>query len=488
MMDWVARTPALLRAAQQHPTTGDSPMEKPLDMLPATTTAVEETAAMKKQRGGTAAQTTTTGVVPTFGRVDSNDTASSSASSPRAAAEEDEDDFESATVPQSVPTPGHARHLNEETEEDDEMEEAAGDPGIVVAPQGVTNNVDVAPSPCSSSPPLLSSPLSSFSLAATASTLLAPAPAAVSAAVATVSRRKRAFAAPPMRLPTLDSVACENGMIFHLGLGENSSRVIKRNYRRKRVNGSRRRRRNNGVSSSTKRRAAEAAAEATAAASAVTSSKTAGGKRLRDRSNIRRPQRPVEDDADVDADVDMALGNHTDDELPMGSSTATPVPPPQQQKRSHKAKAAKPVAVLPRTSPVQYPPAYVSTGPGKPRKQKQCACCATTSTPLWRDIGRKLPLCNACGIRYKKYGLICSSCNYVPCKQERTSKICRRCTTKLPPASNKARLPASGGGTGVATSDQNSMLPVTAASHLASPPPASATPSPVPLAHFQHHA
>eukprot|EP00730_Choanoeca_flexa_P015862 TRINITY_DN7379_c0_g2_i1.p1 TRINITY_DN7379_c0_g2~~TRINITY_DN7379_c0_g2_i1.p1 ORF type:complete len:329 (+),score=46.33 TRINITY_DN7379_c0_g2_i1:377-1363(+) len=72
--------------------------------------------------------------------------------------------------------------------------------------------------------------------------------------------------------------------------------------------------------------------------------------------------------------------------------------------------------------------------PPRQRKQKQCACCKTTSTPLWRDVRPNLPLCNACGIRFKKYGKICETCHYVPCKSERDSKACNRCGDKLPPA------------------------------------------------------
>lgn len=91
----------------------------------------------------------------------------------------------------------------------------------------------------------------------------------------------------------------------------------------------------------------------------------------------------------------------------------------------------------------KLPGSPLATTPNTQRKyrNKQCACCHCTTTPLWRDIGAELPLCNACGIRWKKYGLVCSHCQYVPCKQERESKICRRCGSVLPPASKRARLP-----------------------------------------------
>ena len=52
---------------------------------------------------------------------------------------------------------------------------------------------------------------------------------------------------------------------------------------------------------------------------------------------------------------------------------------------------------------------------GGSRKTKQCACCGCTSTPLWRDMGKDMPLCNACGIRWKKYGVVCDVCQVIIC-------------------------------------------------------------------------
>ena len=46
------------------------------------------------------------------------------------------------------------------------------------------------------------------------------------------------------------------------------------------------------------------------------------------------------------------------------------------------------------------------------RPHALCVCYLTLcSTPLWRDAGDHKVLCNACGIRYKKYGLLCPSCH-----------------------------------------------------------------------------
>lgn len=85
-------------------------------------------------------------------------------------------------------------------------------------------------------------------------------------------------------------------------------------------------------------------------------------------------------------------------------------------------------------------PAQRSTAPSASRKPKQCACCGCTSTPLWRDMGKEMPLCNACGIRWKKYGIVCDVCQYVPCKQERENKNCKRCSAVLPMSAKRVRV------------------------------------------------
>lgn len=60
-------------------------------------------------------------------------------------------------------------------------------------------------------------------------------------------------------------------------------------------------------------------------------------------------------------------------------------------------------------------------------KGKQCASCDTKLTPLWRDAEDGTPLCNACGIRYKKYKVRCSHCWHIPKKNENTRNNCRVC-------------------------------------------------------------
>lgn len=64
---------------------------------------------------------------------------------------------------------------------------------------------------------------------------------------------------------------------------------------------------------------------------------------------------------------------------------------------------------------------------------RRCASCMTQRTPLWRDAEDGTPLCNACGIRYKKYGTRCSSCWLVPRKNVQPKRLCGRCGVSLGP-------------------------------------------------------
>lgn len=68
-----------------------------------------------------------------------------------------------------------------------------------------------------------------------------------------------------------------------------------------------------------------------------------------------------------------------------------------------------------------------STGSAYQDGQRECQSCATQKTPLWRDAEDGTPLCNACGIRYKKYHVRCSKCWYIPRKEEKSSATCRNC-------------------------------------------------------------
>ncbi|XP_033615484.1 GATA-type zinc finger protein 1, partial [Fukomys damarensis] len=64
---------------------------------------------------------------------------------------------------------------------------------------------------------------------------------------------------------------------------------------------------------------------------------------------------------------------------------------------------------------------------------RRCASCRTQRTPLWRDAEDGTPLCNACGIRYKKYGTRCYSCWLVPRKTVQPKKLCGRCGVSMGP-------------------------------------------------------
>ncbi|XP_067678381.1 GATA-type zinc finger protein 1-like [Haliotis asinina] len=58
---------------------------------------------------------------------------------------------------------------------------------------------------------------------------------------------------------------------------------------------------------------------------------------------------------------------------------------------------------------------------------KVCASCGTRRTPLWRDAEDGTPLCNACGIRYRKYRVRCSKCWHIPKKDSKTYPSCSVC-------------------------------------------------------------
>ncbi|XP_059202300.1 GATA-type zinc finger protein 1 [Centropristis striata] len=60
-------------------------------------------------------------------------------------------------------------------------------------------------------------------------------------------------------------------------------------------------------------------------------------------------------------------------------------------------------------------------------KGKVCASCCTRKTPMWRDAEDGTPLCNACGIRYKKYRVRCVSCWHIPRKEDNSNSCCLKC-------------------------------------------------------------
>ncbi|TSK62626.1 GATA-type zinc finger protein 1 [Bagarius yarrelli] len=65
-------------------------------------------------------------------------------------------------------------------------------------------------------------------------------------------------------------------------------------------------------------------------------------------------------------------------------------------------------------------------------RKKTCASCCTRKTPLWRDAEDGTPLCNACGIRYKKYGVRCLQCWNIPRKEANFTSKCLKCGELLP--------------------------------------------------------
>ncbi|XP_076871893.1 GATA-type zinc finger protein 1 [Brachyhypopomus gauderio] len=71
--------------------------------------------------------------------------------------------------------------------------------------------------------------------------------------------------------------------------------------------------------------------------------------------------------------------------------------------------------------------------------KKMCASCCTRKTPLWRDAEDGTPLCNACGIRYKKYRVRCLQCWNIPRKEAKSSSKCLKCGDELHVASQNKR-------------------------------------------------
>ncbi|XP_022794956.1 uncharacterized protein LOC111333606 isoform X2 [Stylophora pistillata] len=72
-------------------------------------------------------------------------------------------------------------------------------------------------------------------------------------------------------------------------------------------------------------------------------------------------------------------------------------------------------------------PSDVDLGTAPIQVEKECASCGTFKTPLWRDAEDGTHLCNACGIRYKKYRIRCVRCWYIPKKEEKALPCCTSC-------------------------------------------------------------
>lgn len=72
-------------------------------------------------------------------------------------------------------------------------------------------------------------------------------------------------------------------------------------------------------------------------------------------------------------------------------------------------------------------------------KSKVCASCSTSKTPMWRDAEDGTPLCNACGIRYKKYRVRCTNCWHIPKKEGNSVSRCSKCGHFVRPTSAQRR-------------------------------------------------
>ncbi|XP_074836484.1 GATA-type zinc finger protein 1 [Carettochelys insculpta] len=74
------------------------------------------------------------------------------------------------------------------------------------------------------------------------------------------------------------------------------------------------------------------------------------------------------------------------------------------------------------------------------QSNKCCASCQTKKTPLWRVAEDGTPLCNACGIRYKKYRVRCFRCWNIPRKSGKSYSRCSNCGDRLRMAVAQQRM------------------------------------------------
>lgn len=59
-----------------------------------------------------------------------------------------------------------------------------------------------------------------------------------------------------------------------------------------------------------------------------------------------------------------------------------------------------------------------------------CGSCKSSKTPYWRDSWSKsFILCNACGLRYAKFKRYCNECSYVPRKDDKSASCCTQCSS-----------------------------------------------------------
>ncbi|KAK9709763.1 DNA-binding transcription repressor [Basidiobolus ranarum] len=74
-----------------------------------------------------------------------------------------------------------------------------------------------------------------------------------------------------------------------------------------------------------------------------------------------------------------------------------------------------------------------SVSPGPAGLKKCCASCGVKHTPCWRPgWSDQVPLCNSCGLRYRKTKVYCKHCLYIPLRSELSNNAeCRKCFKDL---------------------------------------------------------
>eukprot|EP01136_Pigoraptor_vietnamica_P037545 Opistho-1_new@105629 len=117
-------------------------------------------------------------------------------------------------------------------------------------------------------------------------------------------------------------------------------------------------------------------------------------------------------------------GDASDDDFAAYIARTQPSPAPQRRQRT-----------MSTSSSVTYAGSSFQPAPelhASPRAgAKECASCGTRKTPMWRDDPEGTPLCNACGIRYKKYRVRCPGFRYIPRKDENPHGKCSKCKSRL---------------------------------------------------------
>ncbi|EDQ87278.1 uncharacterized protein MONBRDRAFT_33447 [Monosiga brevicollis MX1] len=163
--------------------------------------------------------------------------------------------------------------------------------------------------------------------------------------------------------------------------------------------------------------------------------------------NRIEPILPLDQDILNMPNMSNSIYNYGQDRLPAAPRSVLPLPDavatlkmapaPRSRMAMSKPKIARaPKSTPPRRASTGSNPVRLSAPATSINHRAQCACCQSTTTPMWREgplvNNEPMKLCNACGIRWQKYGTCCLECRYVPRKQEKARGTCPYCQQQLP--------------------------------------------------------